>query len=276
MPKKRITTKKIIKKNPMQKTKPLALITGASSGIGFELAKVFADNNFDLIIVAEDAAINEAGQSIRNLGKEVTALQINLASFKGVEELCATIKGRKIDVAAINAGVGVGGEFIATDLSDEMNMMQLNVMGAVHLAKYLAKDFVQRGGGKILFTSSLAAEMPGPYFAVYAATKAFIQHFSEALSFELKDHNVTVTALQPGATDTNFFKRADMLDTKAGKAKKDDPAVVALDGYKALMAGKDHVIAGSFMNIVQSVVGKIISEKMGARIQGAQTRSQAY
>lgn len=260
----------------MQKTKPLALITGASSGIGFELAKVFADNNFDLIIVAEDAAINEAGQSIRNLGKEVTALQINLASFKGVEELCATIKGRKIDVAAINAGVGVGGEFIATDLSDEMNMMQLNVMGAVHLAKYLAKDFVQRGGGKILFTSSLAAEMPGPYFAVYAATKAFIQHFSEALSFELKDHNVTVTALQPGATDTNFFKRADMLDTKAGKAKKDDPAVVALDGYKALMAGKDHVIAGSFMNIVQSVVGKIISEKMGARIQGAQTRSQAY
>lgn len=276
MPKKRITAKKIIKKNPMQKTKPLALITGASSGIGFELAKVFADNNFDLIIVAEDAAINEAGQAIRNLGKEVTALQINLASFKGVEELCATIKGRKIDVAAINAGVGVGGEFIATDLSDEMNMMQLNVMGAVHLAKYLAKDFVQRGGGKILFTSSLAAEMPGPYFAVYAATKAFIQHFSEALSFELKDHNVTVTALQPGATDTNFFKRADMLDTKAGKAKKDDPAVVALDGYKALMAGKDHVIAGSFMNIVQSVVGKIISEKMGARMQGAQTRSQAY
>ena len=276
MPKKRITTKKIIKKNPMQKTKPLALITGASSGIGFELAKVFADNNFDLIIVAEDAAINEAGQSIRNLGKEVTTLQINLASFEGVEELCAAIKGRKIDVAAINAGVGVGGEFIATDLSDEMNMMQLNVMGAVHLAKYLAKDFVQRGGGKILFTSSLAAEMPGPYFAVYAATKAFIQHFSEALSFELKDHNVTVTALQPGATDTNFFKRADMLDTKAGKAKKDDPAVVALDGYKALMAGKDHVIAGSFMNIVQSVVGKIISEKMGARIQGAQTRSQAY
>ncbi len=270
-------TKKRFEKNLLPKTKPLALITGASSGIGFELAKVFADNNFDLIIVAEDSAINEAGQAIRNLGKEVTTLQINLASFEGVEELCAAIKGRKIDVAAINAGVGVGGEFIATDLSDEMNMMQLNVVGAVQLAKYLAKDFVQRGeGGKILFTSSLAAEMPGPYFAVYAATKAFIQHFSEALSFELKEHNITVTALQPGATDTNFFKRADMLDTKAGKAKKDDPAVVALDGYKALMAGKDHVVAGSFMNVVQSVVGKIISEKMGARTQGAQTKSQAY
>jgi len=256
--------------------RPLALVTGASSGIGFELAKVFAEHQFDLVVVAEDDGIAEAGQAFRNLGAEVTTIKENLATFQGVENLYQALSGKRLSVAAINAGVGVGGEFLKTDLEKEINMIQLNVVGLVHLTKRLVKDFVDQGEGRILFTSSLAAEMPGPYYAVYAATKAFVQHFSEALTQELKDKNVVVTALQPGATDTNFFARADMLDTKAGQAKKDDPADVARDGFNAVMSGKDHVVAGSFMNKVQSAVGKFVTEKMGAKMQGSNVKPQHH
>jgi short-subunit dehydrogenase len=131
---------------------------------------------------------------------------------------------------------------------------------------------VEHGHGRVLLTSSLAAEMPGPYYAVYAASKAFIQSFAEAIRIEVKDQGITVTALQPGATDTNFFERADMQDTKAGQGKKDDPALVAQQGFEALMAGKDHVVAGSFMNKVQSTVAKFITEAQGAQIQAQHTK----
>jgi uncharacterized protein len=131
---------------------------------------------------------------------------------------------------------------------------------------------VKVGHGRVLFTSSLAAEMPGPYYAVYAASKAFVQSFAEAIRIEVKDKGVTVTALQPGATDTNFFARAEMLDTKAGKAKKDDPADVARQGFEALMAGKDHVVAGSYMNTIRAGVAKVITEVQGAKLQAKSTK----
>jgi len=147
-------------------------------------------------------------------------------------------------------------------------MIQLNVVSLVHLAKFLIRDMVSEGHGRVLFTSSVAAEMPGPYYAVYAATKAFVQSFAEAIRLEVKEKGVTVTALQPGSTDTNFFARAGMLDTKAGKDKKDSPEKVAQDGFDALMAGKDHVVAGSFMNRVETTIAKFIPETQAATLQG--------
>jgi len=170
-----------------------------------------------------------------------------------------------VDAIAINAGVGVGGDFARdTDLRDELNLINLNVVSTVHLAKRVVKDMVARGSGRILFTSSIAALMPGSFEAVYAASKAFVQSFAEAIRNELKDTGVTVTALQPGPTETNFFHRADMEDTRAGASKKDDPADVAKQGFDALMAGKDHVIAGSIMTKLQGAMAKVLPETLNA------------
>lgn len=254
--------------------RPLAVITGASSGIGYELAKIFAKNNFSLLVAAEDPGIVEAAATFRHLGVDVDAIQVDLSSFDGVEKLYEKIQslGQPVDSLVLNAGVGVGGEFLKTDLMQEINMIQLNVNSLVHLSKRVLRDMVSHGHGRILFTSSIAAEMPGPYYAVYAATKSFVQSFAEALRIEVKDLGITVTALQPGATDTNFFARADMLDTKAGSGKKDSAADVAKDGFKALMDGKDHVVAGSFQNTIQSTMAKFITESQGAIMQGQQTK----
>ncbi len=241
-------------------TKPLAVVTGASNGIGYELAKQFAQNGFDLVIAAEDAGIAEAASTLQDLGAKVTSVQVDLATYDGVETLYNKIvaTGQPVDAVAINAGVGVGGPFVETDLQEELNLINLNIVSPVHLAKHMAKDMVKRGQGRILFTSSIAALMPGPFEAVYAASRSFIQSFSEALRNELKDAGVTVTALQPGPTDTNFFHRADMDDTKAGASKKDDPAQVAKQGFDALMAGKDHVVAASLMTKVQAAMTNVL------------------
>lgn len=263
-----------MKPDSKKENRPLAVVTGASSGIGYELAKVFAKNNFDLIVVAEDPGIAEAASVFRSMGGYVEALQADLATFDGVDKLYGRIKtlARPVEAIALNAGVGVGGRFADTDLAAELKMIQLNVISLVHLTKHILRDMLAEGHGRILFTSSVAAEMPGPYYAVYAATKSFVQSFAEAIRYEVKDSGVTVTALQPGATDTQFFARANMLDTKAGSGKKDDPAVVAQDGFDALMAGKDHVVAGSFKNKMQVGLGKFMSEAQGAGVQSQSTK----
>jgi short-subunit dehydrogenase len=263
-----------MKKNTHPENKPLAVITGASSGIGYELAKVFAKNNYNLIVAAEDPGIVEAGAEFRQLGALVESVRVDLSSYDGVERLAAKIKaaGQPIDAICLNAGVGVCGSFLENDLQEELNLIQLNVISQVHLAKRVLPLMVDQDHGHIMFTSSIAAEMPGPYYAVYAASKSFLQSFAEAIRIELKDTQVTVTALQPGPTDTNFFERADMMSTKAGQGKKDDPAKVAQDGFDAMMAGRDHVVAGSFKNKIQVGVAKLISEKQGAAMQGAQTK----
>lgn len=248
-------------------TRPLAVVTGASNGIGYELAKQFAQNGFDLLITATGNSINEAAKACEELGVKVETVQADLATYDGVETLYEKIKatGRPVDAIAINAGVGVGGDFAReTDLKDELNLINLNVVSSVHLAKRVVKDMVNRGEGRILFTSSIAALMPGPFEAVYAASKAFLQSFSEALRNELKDTGVTVTALMPGPTDTNFFHRAGMDDTKAGAGKKDDPALVAKQGFEALMAGKDAQIAGSLKTKLQGTVSKILPDTVNA------------
>jgi short-subunit dehydrogenase len=251
-------------------TRPLAVVTGASSGIGYELARQFAEHGFDLVIAAEDQGIEQAADNLRrDGGPDVRAARVDLATYEGVERLCQDIAatGRPVEAIAINAGRGAGGDFTRdTDLRDELNIIDVNVTSTVHLAKRVLPDMVRRGSGKVLFTSSIASTMPGAYQAVYNASKSFVQSFSEAVRNELKDTGVTVTSLMPGPTDTNFFERADMTDTKVGSGKKDDPAKVAEQGFEALMKGDDHVVAGSFMNKVQAVAGKVVPDTAKAEM----------
>lgn len=248
-------------------TRPLAVVTGASNGIGYELAKQFAQNGFDLLVTSTGPSINEAAIAFEKLGAQVETVQADLATYDGVETLYNKIKatGRSVDAIAINAGVGVGGDFAReTDLKDELNLINLNVVSSVHLAKRVLKDMVDRHQGRILFTSSIAALMPGPFEAVYAASKAFLHSFSEALRNELKDTGVTVTSLMPGPTDTNFFHRAQMDDTKAGADRKDDPAMVAKQGFEALMAGKDSIVAGSLKTKLMGTASKVLPDTANA------------
>jgi uncharacterized protein len=247
-----------------------AVVTGASSGIGFELAKQFAEHGYDLLVTAEDAAIDQAAADLRRDGQnQVISVRADLATYNGVEELYAAIleTGRPVDAIAINAGRGIGGDFVRmTDLYDELNVIAVNVTSTVHLAKRVLPDMVSRGSGRVLFTSSIASMMPGTYQAVYNASKSFVQSFAEALRAELKDTEVVVTSLMPGPTDTNFFHRAEMDDTKVGASKKDDPALVAKQGFEALMAGKEKTIAGSAKTKVQGAASKIMPDKAKAEM----------
>jgi len=257
----------------MDNTSPLAVITGASTGIGYELAKEFARNGFDLLIVAENSEINEAAAALRNSGVQVRAVKLDLAKPEGVEDLYSEIRstGRPIAAIALNAGVGAGGDFARdSDLEENLNLIDLNVRSTVHLAKLVIPDMIQQGQGRILFTSSIASTMPGTFNAVYNASKAFVQSFSQAIRNELKDTGVTVTALMPGPTETEFFHRADMDDTKVGASEKDDPAEVAHEGYEALMAGKDHVVAGSFKNKVQAAMAHVLPDSVLAEMHRKQ------
>lgn len=246
----------------------LAVVTGASSGIGYELARVFAENGFDLVVCAEDGGIAEAGQAFVGKGVQVEAVRADLATKEGCEELWRRVKAlnRPVEAVAINAGVGVGGPFVETDLERERNLVQLNVMSTVHVAKLAVKDMLSRGGGKILFTSSIASGLPGTFNSVYNASKSFVQSFAEALREELKEKGITVTSLMPGATETNFFRRANLANTKVGQAEKDDAGQVALEGFEALMAGKAHVVAGSFKNAVETAVAKVLPDKVKAKL----------
>jgi uncharacterized protein len=253
---------------PDATNRPLAVVTGASSGIGYELAKQFAKNGFDLLITSTGERIETVAEAFELLGAKVETVQADLATYDGVETLYKQIQaaGKPVEAIAINAGVGVGGAFIETDLQAELNVIELNIASSVHLAKRIVPDMVARHQGRILFTSSIASQMPGPFQAVYAASKAFVHSFSQALRNELKDSGVTVTALMPGATDTNFFDRAGLEDTKVYEAPKDDPAEVARMGFEALMDGKDSVLAESLLTKVAGTVSKLIPDPLKAEM----------
>jgi short-subunit dehydrogenase len=250
-------------------TRPFAVVTGASSGIGYELARQFVEHGYDVLAAADDEQITSASADLsRDGGAVVQPVRVDLASYDGVEQLAETIRatGRPVDAIALNAGRGAGGDFTrGTDLRDELNVIDVNVTSTVHLAKRILPQMVARGSGRVLFTSSIASTMPGSYQAVYNASKSFVQSFAEAVRNELKDTGVTVTALMPGPTDTQFFDTAEMQDTRVGSGPKDDPAEVAAQGFEALMAGKDHVVAASFKNKVQAVVGKVIPDTAKAQ-----------
>jgi uncharacterized protein len=251
----------------MTDTKPLALVTGASSGIGFELAKQFAQHGFDLVVNAEDAELDAAAAQLRSEGAEVHAVRADLRTPDGVEQVWTRVAGlgRPLQAAALNAGAGQGGPFIDTDLADEQAIIDLNVTSTVHLAKLVLRDMVARDEGRLLFTSSIASTMPGSFQAIYNASKSFVQSFAEALQNELKDSAVTITSLMPGPTDTEFFDRADMSeDTRIGQGKKDDPAQVAAQGFEALMKGEPKLVAGSVMTKVQGAVNKVLPDSVKA------------
>jgi len=179
-----------------------------------------------------------------------------------------------VDALALNAGRAVSGRFVENDLDDELALIRLNIASPVHLARRLLPGMVARQSGKVLITSSVAATMPGPYYATYAASKSFLLSFAEAIRYELKDFGVTVTALMPGPTDTNFFDAGGMQDTPIYSAKKDDPAEVAAEGFEAMMAGDDHVVAGSMKNRMQTAAGKVLSEPAKAATHAKQTQPQ--
>jgi short-subunit dehydrogenase len=245
----------------------LAVVTGASAGIGYELANQCAQNGFDLVVCAEDAGIHRAAAAIAGGGTgSVQAVQADLRTREGCRTLAEAVTSthRPVDALLLNAGVGVGGAFIETSLDEELDMIALNCNHTVHVAKLLVPAMVKSGQGKILITGSVVSTAPSPYQAVYGATKAFVMSFGEALRTELLGTGVTVTVLQPGATDTEFFERADMMDTKVAQEKKDDPALVARRGFEAMMDGKDAVLGGSFMKRMQGLANEILPETVKA------------
>lgn len=249
----------------------LALVTGASTGIGRELAKQFAGHGFDLFLTAHDDLVPAASEC-QALGVAVESLTVDLASPDGVDLLWTHLRdgGRPLAAAALNAGRGAGGRFVGdTRLEDELEIVDLNVRSTVHLAKHVLADMVARGEGRVLFTSSIAATMPGTYQAVYNASKSFVQSFALALREELKDTGVTITSLQPGPTETEFFERAEMLDTKVGAAEKDDPEDVARDGFEALMAGKERVVSHSLSTKLQGHGSRILPDNVKAKLHAA-------
>src|SRR5687768_3758382 len=236
--------------------RPLAIVTGASTGIGYELAKCCAREGFDLIVAADEPEIIVAARDFTALGAHAEAVEADLATSDGVEKLYAKIGERPVDALLANAGRGLSKGFLDQDFAQVRHVIDTNVTGTIYLIQKVGRDMRARGQGRILITGSIAGFMPGSFQAVYNGTKAFIDSFSFALRNELKDTGVTVTCLMPGATETEFFERADMLDTQVGQDKKDDPADVAKVGFDAMMRGDGDVVSGwknKFTTVLASV-----------------------
>lgn len=247
--------------------KPTAVITGASTGIGFELAKQFALNGHDIVIVSSSDRIKDAAQELRSIGSNVFDYKYDLARKGEIEKFYDDVRslGKDIKIIALNAGVGLGGAFRENSIDDEVNLINLNVVSTVYLTKLFLNGFLENSG-KILFTSSIVSDMPAPYSSIYGASKAFIQSFANALREELKDTDITITTLMPGATNTNFFARAGLLDTKVGAEGRfeNEPEEVAKQGYEALMSGMNEVFAASTKTKIEGVINKFLPEKVKA------------
>jgi short-subunit dehydrogenase len=240
-------------------------VTGASTGIGFELAKLFADDGYDLVVAADENAIQASADKLGATGADIRAVQVDLRKPEDVDLLYRTATdGRRLDAAVLNAGIGRAGPFVDGDLDTDLSIVDLNVRSTVHLAKLVLRDMAARGEGKVLFTSSIASTMPGSLQTVYNASKSFIQSFSEALHDELRNTGVTVTSLMPGPTDTDFFRRGRMLDTVVGRMPKDDPGEVAKQGYDALMSGDRKVVAASVTTKAMGLANRVLPDSVKA------------
>ncbi|MCW1822101.1 oxidoreductase [Mycolicibacterium conceptionense] len=254
----------------MVDTRPLAMVTGASSGIGWELAKLLAADGYDLVLVADEDSVHTRAEELGSSGTSARAIQVDLRVPDDVDQLYyAVTKGAtdgtaRLDVAVLNAGAGRAGPFIEGDLQTDLGIIDLNVRSTTQLAKLVLRDMAAHGAGKVLFTSSVAAAMPGSLQSVYNASKAFVLSLSEALHDEFRDTNITVTALMPGPTDTNFFRRSGMSDTVVGQMSKDDPADVAKQGYEALMSGRRKVVAESVSSKALGLANRVLPDSVKA------------
>ncbi len=237
--------------------RPLAVITGASTGIGFELAKICGEKGFNLVVVADEPQIDAAAETLRATGVTVESVQADLATIEGVDELIRVIGGRPVAALLANAGRGLGKGFLDQDWNEIQHVIDTNVTGTLYLIQKVGREMRSRGQGRILITGSIAGFMPGTYQAVYNGTKALLDSFSFALRAELKDSGVTVTCLMPGATETEFFERADMMDTKVGTSKKQPAEDVARIGFDAMMSGDGDVVAG-WQNKLQAAIANIM------------------
>jgi short-subunit dehydrogenase len=250
----------------MSASRQFAIVTGASTGIGLELAKCCARNGFDLLIAADEPEIEIAATEVRSLGASVRTVQADLSTTEAVDRLYDGSKqiGRPVDALLANAGRGLGRAFLNQDFKQARRVIDTNITGTVYLIHRVGNDMRRRNAGRILITGSIAGFTPGTFQAVYNASKAFLDSFSFALREELRDTRVTVTCLMPGATETKFFERADMMDTNVGTTKKDNPADVAKVGFDAMMRGDGDVVTG-FKNKIQSAVASIIPAAMLAK-----------
>ncbi len=241
-----------------------AIVTGASTGIGLELAKLAAADGYDLLAAA-DTSLVDASRELQTYGVEVRNVEADLSTFEGVDRLLAAAGGRPVDALFANAGHGLGGPFLQQEVADWRHVIDTNITGTVYLVQKVAREMAARNQGRILITGSIAGHIGGAFHAIYNGSKAFIDSFSDALNNELKETEVTVTCLKPGATETEFFHRAEMDDTKVGSSSKDDPADVARIGYKAMVKGERSVVYG-LKNKLQvagaSVLGGGVSAEM--------------
>jgi uncharacterized protein len=243
----------------------LAVITGASTGIGRELAKIAAGEGYDLILVADEPQIDAAAGELKDTGVSVEAIEADLATFEGNDRLLAAVAGRPIDILIANAGRGLGHAFVEQSPEDWRRVIDTNVTGTTYLLQKVAQAMVTQGQGRILITGSIAGLIPGSYQAVYNGTKAYLDSFSYALREELSDTGVQVTVLMPGPTDTEFFARAGMLDTPVGKDdSKEDPAKTAANGWKAMMDGSAHVVSGA-KNKLQAALSHLTPDTVLAK-----------
>ena len=236
----------------------LAIVTGASSGIGLELARLAAGEGYDLLVAA-DTPFVDAAAGFKDLGVQVEQIEADLSTEQGVQQLLDRLGDRKVDVLVANAGHGLGHSFLEQEPRDWRHVIDTNITGTLLLIQPIAKQMVARGEGKILITGSIAGHLAGSFQAVYNGTKAFVDSFSAAIAEELKDTGVTVTCLKPGATETEFFERADLEDTKVGQAKKDDAAEVAKTGWNAMKKGEQSVVYG-FKNKLQVLASGVLPE----------------
>lgn len=242
-----------------------AVVTGASSGIGLELARCAAEDGYDLLICSDTTEIEQAAAQLRDGGGSIETCQADLSTPGGVETLWNAIKGRSVDLLFANAGRGLGKAFLDQDPEEFQEVIDLNISGTLLLIHHVGNQMRSRNAGRILITGSIAGFMPGSFQAVYNGTKAFLDSFSLALRNELKETDVTVTCLMPGPTDTDFFEEADLLDTSVGQGKKADPAKVARDGYDAMMKGKPGTVSG-FMNKVEAAFSGVVPDTVLAEM----------
>jgi short-subunit dehydrogenase len=245
---------------------PLALVTGASSGIGLQLAKCCAESGYDLLIAANEEEIHDAADGLREMGSAVEAVQADLSTREGVETVyeASRLGGRRVEILCANAGRGLGHAFLDRDIEEAQNVIDTNISGTLRLIHAIGRDMRSQRHGRILITGSIAGFAPGTFQAVYNGSKAFLDSFSFALRAELEGSNVTVTCLMPGVTDTEFFGRADLLDTKLGQSKKDNPADVARIGFEAMMAGEGDAVSG-WKNKLMSALALITPSERLAR-----------